>query len=111
MEPSDRYESGNLSAFFAGALVGAGVALLFAPQAGSQLRGLLRDYAARASDELGEAIDRGGEVWDQATERGEEFVEKGKESLRETTRQAKGFAAAGRTAVNDAKDELTSQQR
>ena len=111
MQPSDRYESGNLSAFILGALAGAGVALLFAPQAGSQLRGFLRDYAARANDELNEAIDRGGEVWDQAAERGQEFVEKGKESLRETARQAKGFAAAGRTAANDVKDELASQQR
>jgi gas vesicle protein len=100
MESSDRHESGTVSAFLAGALVGAGVALLFAPQAGSQLRGLLRDYAARAQDELGDAV-----------ERGQEFVEKGKESVREAGRQAKGFAEAGRQAVNDIKDELASQHR
>ena len=108
MQPSDRYEPGNLSPFILGALVGAGVALLFAPQAGSHLRGFLRDYAARANDELGEAIDRGGEVWDQATERGQEFVEKGKESLRGATRQAKGFAEAGRAGVDEAKDGVAS---
>lgn len=111
MKSSDRDESGNLSAFttfITGALVGAGVALLFAPQAGSQTRGLLRDYAARAKDEFDEAVDRGSEVWDQATEHGKEFVDKGKKSLRESARQAKGFAASVRTAVNDAKDEMTS---
>ena len=64
MESSDRHESGNLSAFITGALVGAGVALLFAPQSGAQLRGLLRDYAARATDELDEAVDHGAEVLD-----------------------------------------------
>ena len=55
MGSMDRSESGNLAGFFAGALVGAGIALLFAPQAGAQLRGILRDYAARAKDELDEA--------------------------------------------------------
>ena len=100
MESSDRHESGTVSAFLAGALVGAGVALLFAPQAGSQLRGLLRDYAARAQDELEDAV-----------ERGQEFVEKGKESVREAGRQARGFAEAGSKAVNDTRDELASQHR
>ena len=111
MESSNRQESGNLSAFITGALVGAGVALLFAPQSGAQMRGLLRDYATRAKDEMDEAVDRGTEALDSAVERGQEFVEKGKESLRETSRQAKGFAAAGRQAVNDIKDELATHHR
>lgn len=111
MGTSDRHESGSLSVFFVGALVGAGVALLFAPQSGAQMRGLLRDYAARAKDELDEVVDRGTEALDSAAERGQEFVEKGKESLRESGRQAKGFAEAGRNAVNDIKAELVSQQR
>lgn len=111
MGSQDRYESGNLSAFITGALVGAGIALLCAPQSGAQMRGLLRDYAARAKDELDEAVDHGAEVLDSAVERGHEFVEKGKESLRETGRQAKGFAEAGIKAVNETKDELGSQHR
>lgn len=108
MDSFDRQDSGRVSAFITGALVGAGVALLFAPQAGSQMRGLLRDYATRATDELDEAIDRGTEAWDEATQRGQEFVEKGKESLRETARQAKGYAETGRSAVNEVKDEIAS---
>ena len=52
MGSSDMHESGNFSAFIAGALLGAGVALLLAPQSGSQMRGLLRDYASRAKEEL-----------------------------------------------------------
>jgi gas vesicle protein len=111
MESSNRHESGNLSAFITGALVGAGVALLFAPQSGTQIRGLLRDYAARAKDELDEAVNHGAKVLDNTVERGHEFVEKGKESLRETGRQAKGFAEAGSKAVNETKDELASQHR
>ena len=111
MKSLDRDESGNLSAFIAGAVVGAGVALLFAPQAGSQLRGLLRDFAARATDALDDAVDREAEMLDHAVEHGQEFVEKGKESVRAASRQAKGFAEAGRNMVNDTKDELASQYR
>lgn len=111
MGSSDRPESANLSGFFVGALVGAGIALLFAPQSGAQMRGRLRDYAARAKDELDEAIDHGTEMLDSAVERGHEFVEKGKDSLRETGREAKELAEAGRTAFNDTKDGLASQQR
>ncbi len=111
MESSNRHESGGLSTFITGALVGAGLALLFAPQAGAQLRGFLRDYAARAKDELDEAIDHGTEVLDSAVEHSQEFVEKGRDSSRETGRQTKEFAEAGRTAFNEAKDELASQHR
>ena len=111
MESSDKHESGNVPAFIVGALVGAGSALLFAPQSGAQMRALLRDYTARAKDELDEAVDRGAETWDSAKDRGQEFVEKGKESLREAGRQAKGFAEAGEKAINDTKDELASQHR
>ena len=111
MGSSDRHESGNLSVFIAGALVGAGVALLFAPQSGSQMRGMLRDYAARAKDELDEAVDRGADAWDSARDSGEELLEKGKESLREAGRQAKGFVEEGTKTANETKDELSSQHR
>jgi gas vesicle protein len=107
MESSNRQESGTLSAFITGALVGAGVALLFAPQAGTQMRALIRDYAARGKDELDDAVDRGADAWDS----GKEFVEKGKESLREAGRQAQGYAEAGSKMVNGIKDELSSQHR
>ena len=109
MQPSN--ESGSLSVFLTGALIGAGVALLFAPQAGEQMRGLLRDYAARAKDELDDVVDQGTEALDSTVERGHEFVEKGKASLREAGRQGKEFVAAGKSAVNETKDALTSNHR
>ena len=111
MQPSNSYESGNLSVFITGALIGAGVALLFAPQSGAQMRGLLRDYAARAKDELDDVVDQGADALDSTMERGHEFVEKGKDSLREAGRQAKEFAEAGKQAVNETKDELASHHR
>lgn len=50
MESSDRQESGNMSTFIIGALVGSGIALLFAPQAGVQMRAELEQVL---HDELG----------------------------------------------------------
>ena len=77
------------SAFLAGALIGAGVALLFAPQPGTELRGRLRNYANRATDDL---LDKGQEAWDTVAERGKEFYEKGEEVIRDAGQSAKDFA-------------------
>jgi gas vesicle protein len=111
MGTPERYESGNLSAFVTGALVGAGVALLLTPESGTDLRRLLRDFVGRAKDQLDEAIDHGADAWDSVSDRGEEFLEKGKESLQEAGRRTKEFAEEGRRKVNEAKDELSSQRR
>lgn len=72
----DHAEAAGWSTFLAGALIGAGVALLFAPQRGTELRGRLRDYADRAKDEL---IKQGRGVWDTAVKRRKDYYEKGEE--------------------------------
>lgn len=84
-------DSSNWSAFIAGAFIGAGVALLLAPQSGSELRSTLRDYASKAKDELDEATEQGRAVWDSAVERGQDYVEGGKETLRKAGRAAREF--------------------
>ena len=68
------------SAFLAGTFIGAGLALLFAPQAGSELRGVLRNYAAKTKEEL---LERGREAWDTALERGQETLEQAGQAARE----------------------------
>ena len=62
-------ESSNWSAFMAGAFIGAGIALLLAPQSGTELRSTLRDYASKAKDELDEATEQGRAAWDHAVDR------------------------------------------
>ena len=96
MASSNREETGNVSAFVIGAVVGAGIALLFAPQAGTQLRGFLRDCAARAKEEFDEALDHGAETWETAKDRSQELVEKGKEAIREAGHQAAHAADTGK---------------
>jgi len=84
------------SAFVAGALIGAGIALLFAPQTGTELRGMLRNYASRAKDE---AMERGRAAWDQAVERGKEYYDKGQEAVQEAGRSAREYAQSGKEAL------------
>jgi gas vesicle protein len=111
MGSAERQEAGNLWAFVMGAMVGAGVALLLTPESGSAVRGLLRDFATRAKDELDDAVDHSMDAWNRARDRGEEILERGKESLDEAGHQVKEFAEEGRRKVNEAKDELSSQHR
>jgi gas vesicle protein len=91
-------ESMGWSAFMAGALIGAGVALLFAPQTGTDLRGMLRSYASRAKDE---AMERGKAAWDTAVERGKEYYDKGQETMHEAGRSAREFAQSGKEAFRE----------
>ena len=84
-------DSSNWSAFMAGALIGAGVALLLAPQSGTELRSTLRDYASKAKDELDEATEQGRAMWDSAVERGQDYVEGGKQTFRKAGRAAREF--------------------
>ena len=115
MREIEYQDSGNLSAFLAGALVGAGIALLFAPQTGSQMRSMLRDYASRAKDELDGAVEQGAEVWDRAVDSGEEFAQKGKDAIRRAGRQAKEFVESAREemaeAVEGVKQETGGRRR
>ena len=99
----DTYYSGTdysvgTAAFVAGALIGAGVALLLAPQSGTDTRNLLRDYAERAKDELKERGKEAKATLDSAIERGKEAYE----SVREQTQQGyQGAKQAYREVGNE----------
>lgn len=90
-----------LLSFLAGAAVGAGFALLYAPKSGEELRGQIRDltndavdkikdYASEAQDRIKAAVDDGKEycaekktIISSAIEAGKEAMEKEKERLRD----------------------------
>ncbi|UVT17463.1 MAG: YtxH domain-containing protein [Nitrospira sp.] len=91
-------EATGWSAFMAGALIGAGVALLFAPQTGTELRGMLRGYADRTKDDI---LERGQEAWDTAVERGREYYDKGQEAVHEAGRSAKEFAKQAQDSMTE----------
>lgn len=97
MRNGNSYDEGSVdprgwTAFIAGTLVGAGAALLFAPQWGTELRGMLCNYANRAKDALDALMDKSHEVWETAWEPGQEYHDaNGEEAVREAGRSAKEF--------------------
>lgn len=85
----------GLSYFFLGLGIGAAVGILFAPQAGSETRGLIRtkakdsgDYLRRRSEELrdqaGELVHRGKEVVSRQREQITAAVDAGRQAYRES---------------------------
>ena len=81
------------SSFITGALIGGGVALLLAPQSGTELRSMLSNYASRAKDDLLEraekAYDEGKEVIRDAEQSAREFAHQGEEGVKKSGRAAK----------------------
>jgi gas vesicle protein len=65
-------DNGRFGWFLAGAVVGAGVALLYAPKPGSETR----DYIGQTTKESREAIESGGH---ELMEKGQELFSRGKQ--------------------------------
>ena len=92
------FSSGAVAfAFLAGAIIGAGAALLLAPQTGAETRKLLRDYAEKAEEEIRERLPEAKAMLDSAIEKGKDLVEKGKD-----------FVEKGKEFVDDQKSLLSS---
>ena len=81
--------SGVLMAFLLGGVVGAGLALLFAPQSGKRTRedikeltekttDNIRDISERAKKEIGELYEKGRELVEERVPKKEEEKPKGK---------------------------------
>ncbi|BFU90615.1 MAG: hypothetical protein NTAFB01_18020 [Nitrospira sp.] len=96
----------------------SGLALLFAPQPGSELRSRVN----RAKDDL---MDKGQEAWDRAVEWGKEyhynregaihdvrrsakeFTMQGQQTMRDVGRSAREFAKRGQNVVEEATNEAS----
>lgn len=88
-------EDKRLSYFFLGLGIGVAVGILFAPKAGEETRGLIKDKAGEGADYLkrrgdevrnqaGEVIDRGKTAVQKQREQLNAAVEAGKQAYRET---------------------------
>lgn len=78
---------GNFFAFFLGGLLGAGVALLFAPKAGKETREKLREYAKDIEGRLKNQVDDVKEYTTKEVhkikEKAHNAVEEGKRAFKE----------------------------
>ena len=77
---------GFMMGLAAGAVLGAGLALLFAPKAGAQLRQQLRARANEAADRAGQIAGQGRDL----AQRGLDLVEQGREAGAEIYDRARG---------------------
>jgi gas vesicle protein len=102
----DENRSSSLSAFIAGALIGAGLALLLAPRTGAELRALMGKYVPRTKEKLS---DQGREAWDTAVERGKEYMERGTETLKEAGQKAHEALQTGKEAIEEAGKEIAKE--
>lgn len=93
----------GMGAFFWGALLGAGLALLFAPQSGEETRRLLKNRGRRI---WAAAEDKAAEIQDLVTSGFEDAKERVEDAIDERRQATRDVVDAGKAAVHSARDEL-----
>ncbi len=86
-----------LVSFVAGAAIGAGLALLYAPKSGQELRGDIADFAE-------DAVDKIKEYTKEAQEKIKTAIEEGKDVIVEKKSILASAIAAGREAMKKEKE-------
>jgi gas vesicle protein len=94
----------------AGAILGAGAALLFAPQAGRATRKDIARYARKTSRKLegvaGEVAESVAGMADAVEEKAEEFLEKGKDLSKESLEAVLTALSEGQERLGRQRDRL-----
>lgn len=76
-----------LLAFIMGAVSGAAVALLYAPQAGNETRDLLGDKAREARERAAAAAEKGREVLNEGRDTLSSAIDRGREAYQQARRE------------------------
>jgi gas vesicle protein len=92
----ERSSNATMVSFLLGGLVGAGVALLFAPQSGGELRG-------RIGESVREGADRGRQLTDQALAKGRTLVDDARQGVQWQRDRLAAAIEAGRDAYREEK--------
>jgi len=99
MAEYDRFEhegggGGFMMGLLTGTVLGAGLGMLLAPKAGSELRGALgeqaRNFGSKASEQYRRASDSAG----QWAEKGREFVDRARDAVARGAEDARGYAGS-----------------
>lgn len=100
----------SVGPFLAGLAIGAGLALLFAPQSGAETRAQLARGARRvkraASHAAEDLADKAEDTWRVAREKVEARLDAARDAVENRARQARGAVDAGRGAARAAREEL-----
>lgn len=86
----------TMASFLLGGLVGAGVALLFAPESGRELRG-------RIGEKVRDGADRSRQLTDRAVERGRALVDEARHGVQWQRDRVSAAIEAGRDAYREEK--------
>jgi gas vesicle protein len=102
--------SGGMSSFLIGLAVGAGLALLFAPQSGAETRRTIRRSAKKmrraARTAVGDVTEKVGDTFETAKQRVEEKIEEARGAIEMKREQVQRAMRAGREAAQQARDDL-----
>ncbi|MGI9078749.1 MAG: YtxH domain-containing protein [Gemmatimonadaceae bacterium] len=103
-------ESGSVPSFVWGLAIGAGLALLFAPQSGEETRRTIetkaRRVGRRAQDAAEDLTDTVLDGYEQARRTVEDKIETARDAIELKKQQASRALEAGRLAAQDAREEL-----
>ena len=103
----EREEGGGsfLMGLLAGTVLGAGLGMLFAPKAGSELRSQLGTQLADQTGRMREVADQG---YQQASEKVSQMVDRGREAYDRARSSVSSMAAAGTTGSTDSTNVASS---
>jgi gas vesicle protein len=94
----DRYENehggGFMMGLLTGTVLGAGLGMLLAPKAGSELRGQLGEQARSLANTASEQYRRASEQAGGWAERGRDVVNQAREAVGRGAEEARGYAGA-----------------
>jgi len=95
----DRYDNegsgggGFMMGLLTGTVLGAGLGMLLAPKAGSELRGVIGEQARTWSNTASEQVKRASEAAGTWAERGREMVDKAREAVSRGADEARNYAS------------------
>jgi gas vesicle protein len=96
MAEYERYEheggGGFMMGLLTGAVIGAGLGMLLAPKAGSEIRGQVADQARNFGTKASEQYRRASETASEWAERGKEVVNQAREGFNRGAEEARDFA-------------------
>src|SRR6185369_9811407 len=95
----DRYDNegsgggGFMMGLLTGTVLGAGLGMLLAPKAGSELRGALGEQARNWSNAASEQVKRASETAGTWAERGRDMVDKARDAVARGADEARNYAS------------------
>ena len=99
MAEFDRYDNGGggngfVMGLLAGTVLGAGLGMLLAPKAGSELRNAIGDQARNIGNKAAEQYSRASDSAGTWAEKGREFVNQAREAVSRGAEETRGYASA-----------------